>query len=146
MVQHPHGCLGSVNGNFTKFQREAPKIKQVGGKTLIAKPFAVPFGDSTDFGFSLENSKLNRIPPIFPVRDFDPPAKMGRTYESSRNTLNRSQNCVCIGLSPQGINSAKFDFSSFTKVYHSGSAEEELPVNFSSYDLYAKPLIEELCR
>ena len=125
MVYHPHGCLGGISGRKTIF--DLP----------INKPFNVPFGASNDFNVS-------RVPPIFPVRDFDPPSKLSNSYQNCNKFLKHSKNCVCIGLSPEGINASKLAFPARGNVYYSGKQNKDLPENFEPLDLHAVPLVSSL--
>ena len=128
-VLHPHGCRGQLNSKkHIRNKLEGPQSSN------DVYDIVVEFGGRFATGYT---------PPIFPIDEMKLPRfSSNRIYLESNIAIKNSKYCICIGVSPFGLEQSLLDFSLAKKVFYSG--KEQVFSNFIPLDMYAKPFIKEL--
>ena len=123
-IYHVHGALGALDQQFG---------------TINAHTYMNP-GTNMQVAYG-ENPIMERhLPFIAPVDDLRDARNM--TYDNAKDLIANAENCVCLGLSPDGITNCEIQFQSFDVVYYSG--REKVYDNFEPVGKRASALIAEL--
>ena len=128
-VLHPHGCLGQLNSK-----------KYIRNKLEMTVPRNELYDKVIEFGGNIMG---NHIPPIFPVDEMHLPRfSNNKIYLASNIAIRNAKHCICIGLSPLGLERSLLAFEKNKEVYYSGS--EKVFPGFIPLNTRASGLIREL--
>ena len=128
-IIHPHGCIGQLNYKRFIQNRLDNTVQRTESYNTIV-----------EFGGSL---KLNQTPPIFPVHEIRLPRfSKNPVYIKANVAINTSTYCICIGVSPSGLEQSRLSFTDAKKVFYTG--DEKIHPNFIPMSMRAKPLIEKI--
>lgn len=126
-VQHPHGFIGS--------------FKEIGhsGHTYFNKNkgLVCEYGDVNRILNGLQKDQIPFVFPVDDLQDADNPS-----YKRANTHLLTAKHCICVGLSPEGIEGSLLNFSNLEKVYYSGRIK--VHENFIPLDMRASELFNEI--
>ena len=147
-VVHPHGCLGQLPKGTTSFPKSENYDYEVkisaetyGGNASVLEQY--------DYGqpANLRALQRNEGTPlsIFPIDDLDTARGNCAAYNEANELLAEAKNCICIGLSEEGIGQSHLNFSPIEKVFYSGDeiAGDEFK-NFVALNQYADAIVTSL--
>lgn len=132
-IVHPHGIiagLGLAGQNIqASIYLEPNQLRRLG------------YGDTG----TLQNWLEQRIiPTICPVDDLNPSDSRNRSNALANKMLSEAKNCICIGLSVDGVTQSHLNFSHFDKVYCHGKDKPKPNFEPLGDGIYAKEIVDML--